>query len=130
MNNVKPERTLGMYLVILYMVLSILSSVTMFVFAPEWFWSHVFIVVFIITIISIVGLWLMKKWGAALTTVLTGIGIATNMVNIVPLRLHEMALDMGEALTYWWAAFNYVGLVLNSVVAFYVFKWIFADRFE
>ena len=130
MNNVKSERTRGIYLVILYMVLSILSSVTMFVFAPEWFLSHVFIVVFIITIISIVGLWLMNKWGAALTTVLTGISIATNMWNIVPLRLHVMSLHIGEALTYWWATFNYIGLVLNPVVAFYVFKWIFANRFK
>jgi hypothetical protein len=137
MNDVpKPERTLGIYLVILYGVLSMLSSVTLMVVAPEFFLNPanapLNVSMPIITLICLVGLWLMKKWGAILMTTITGIGAVILLMNLSYMYLFPEEVEaLNPPPWFWdysWIAYS-ITLVLNTVVAVYLFRWIRAKRF-
>ena len=137
MNRVsKPERTLGIYLVILYFVVGLLSSVTMYVAATDFFLNPVNaplnISMLVIYIISIVGLWLMKRWGAILTAGMAGIGAVIVLMNLSYMYLLPEEIEALNPPLWFW---NYgalvfsVSLILNVVVAVYVSILIRAERF-
>jgi len=129
----KPKRTRGIYLVILFMMISIVIQYITFVLSIEIFMSPVNVVALIITIISTVGLWLMKKWGAALTAILSGMGITLCIWN---LQLEYLLSLKPELLEVSWMCggvtptASSIGLVLYVLIAVYIFKWIFANRFS
>ena len=130
---VKPKRTLGIYLVMFFIMVSIVHQYISFVVSIEMYLSPVNIVALIISIISIVGLWLMKKWGAALTAILSGMGITLCIWN---LQLEYLFTFLPEKLwvLYWMGGVipiaSSIGLILYVVIAIYVFKWIFTNRFS
>lgn len=137
MNGVsKPERTLGIYLVILYLVVGLLSSVTMYVAATEFFLNPVNapanVSMLIIYVISIIGLWLMKRWGVILTAGVAGIGALIVLMNLYYMYLLPEEVEALNPPSWFW---NYgglmfsVSLVLNIVVVVYLFRLIRAKRF-
>jgi len=115
----KPKRSLVIYLVMLWM------AINAFLMIPEIgvFNDYTYVIELIMWVASLIGLWLMKKWGAALTIAILCISLGTSMSTVfvahyLSVLLHPLALV------------NALRVVLNVIVTGYMFNSVFANKFS
>jgi hypothetical protein len=72
-------------------------------------------IMLILWVLSIVGLSLMRKWGAALTTFTLIYAFAFNTFNIIYYSIYLL---------------NGLSAIINAIATVYIFKSIFASRFR
>jgi len=127
--TLKPQRTLGIYLVILFSAISIVYAFSLYVVQPEVYLYPINVLVDALVIVSIVGLWLLKKWGATLKIVSSSIGISASIFNIQEAYYFPWTF---ENLQEYWSVVlvSSITLVLNIIVVVYIFQLVFADRFH
>lgn len=123
----KPAKPVGIYLVVLFFVLATIYSFMLFIIQSETYFHPINVVIDSIAIISVIGLWMMKKWGAALTTVLSGIYLMMDMANLQSAYLYWYSFTPMELLQV--VAISSVELVLSVVVAAYISRLIFTNKF-
>jgi hypothetical protein len=119
LSEVPSRRTLAIYLILVWM------AINAFLMIPEIgvFYDYTYLMELVLWIASIVGLWLMKKWGAALTVVILCFSLGTSVSTFLlaynlSLLLHSISL------------MNALRIVLNTVGTFYVFNSIFTNKFS
>ena len=126
----KPQKTIGIYLVLLYLALHIIFLIAVFVTSYKTFLNPINIALFFIGLFSAVGLWMMKKWGAALTAFLGSAGMAINAVNLQLVYTSPEYFTLLGSLTNWWYPILLAGtLIVNLATVVYIFKNIFENRF-
>lgn len=117
----KIKKSLGLYLTIIWMTLNILLSILMiasgdYMDLNNWIETLLFAA-------SVAGLWLNRKWGLALAVSALCITLGTSMGNVL----------LGYYLNYGLAAFviaNTLRIIINAVAVTYLFKLIFAHKFN
>ena len=115
----KPNRSIATYLVIIWM------AINAFLMIPELgvFNDYTYLIELIMWIASVIGLWLMKKWGAALTIAILCISLGTSMSTVfVGLYL--------ATLLHWLVLLNLLRVVLNVIGIVYMFKSVFGKKFR
>ena len=72
---------------------------------------------------SIAGLWLMKKWGAALSAAVLGVTLGISAGNLL-LTYYSSASQLP------FVPVNALRIILNAIAFVYLFRCIFANRFS
>jgi hypothetical protein len=72
----KPEKSLALYLLVIWMIINVLLFLAMIPGDPQDLNNYIEVILWIP---SIVGLLMMKKWGATLTVAVLGITLGTSM---------------------------------------------------
>jgi hypothetical protein len=114
-----PKRPLGVYLTILWMTINVSMLTYMILTHPDQPHSTIEMTMWIP---SIAGLWLMKKWGAALAVAVLCITLG--------ISLGDVLLICGSStgqLTF--VPVNTLRIILNAAASAYLFKCIFAKKF-
>lgn len=117
MSQVKSSvKTTGIYLVILWLVISVGFKATGFVILPHYFLGAVNVIFMIVEIVAIIGLWTLEKWGFVLTLTILGMGIGSAMINLENVYVFSQ-----------WALIDPVYLLLGmSSVIYLIFDTVFA----
>jgi len=114
------KRPLGIYLVLFWMVINVIMLVYMTLTHPEEPNSFIELLLWVP---SIAGLWLMKKWGAALSAAVLGIALGISLGSLL------LTYNSSTAqLTF--VPVNTLRVILNAVAFVYLFKCIFANKFS
>ena len=110
---------MGIYAIVLWM------AINAFLMIPEIgvFNDYTYVIELIMWIVSLIGLWLMKKWGAALTISILCISLGTSMSTVfvavyLSSLLHPIALV------------NFFRIFINAIGVVYMFKCVFANKFS
>jgi hypothetical protein len=100
-------------------------AINAFLMIPEIgvFNDYTYVIELVMWIVSLVGLWLMKKWGAALTIAILCISLGTSMSTVFV--AHYLS-----ALLHPIALVNALRVPLNTIGIVYMFKSVFAKEFE
>ena len=114
----KTKRSLVIYLIMLWM------AINAFLMIPEigLFNDYTYVIELVLWVASVVGLWLMKKWGAALTVAILCISLGTSLSTVFV--AHYLS-----ALLHPIALVNALRVVINLIGIVYMFKWVFAGEF-
>jgi len=118
--NREPKRLSVIYLLILWMIINVLLFIAMIPGDPQDLNNYIEVVLWIP---SIVGLWMMKKWGAALTVAVLGITLGTSMGNVLLAYYLSMLHEP-------FAPTNALRIVVNAAAIIYLFKNIFSNKFR
>jgi len=103
----------------------------MFITATAMFFHPVNVVALVLTVIAIVGLWLMRRWGAALTIIVYSMVIGFSMYNLYLAYAYPQM--MGGAFTDVFRLVvtqSIAGLVTGVLIVLYMFKSIFKGIFH
>ncbi len=120
-------RTTGIYIVILFYVADAVISISML--ANGTHYVAVNIVGIAVDVVAIVGLWLMKKWGAAFTTVASGKGIGQSILTLQLTYLNPASIS--NTMTFLQnAILPCVVIATDIFIIIYLFKGIFAHKFR
>ena len=102
------------------MIINVLLFIAMIPGDPQDLNNYIEVILWIS---SIVGLWMMKKWGVALTVAVLGITFGASMGNVLLVYylsvLHEP-----------FAPINAFCIVVNAAAIVYLFKNIFSNKFR
>jgi len=116
----KPEKSLTLYLLVFWMIINVLLFLAMIPGDPQDLNNYIEVILWIP---SIVGLLMMKKWGAALTVAVLAITLGTSMGNVLLAYylsvLHEP-----------FAPINALRIVVNAAAIVYLFKNMFSNKFR
>jgi hypothetical protein len=114
----KTKKSLAIYLIILWM------AINTFLMIPEIgvFNDYTYVIELILWIASSIGLWFMKKWGAALTIAILCISLGTSMSTVFV--AHYLS-----SLLHWLALLNFFRAIINAISSVYMFKNVFAMKF-
>jgi hypothetical protein len=115
-----PKKPLGVYLIMLWMAINILLLIAMILRHPEELNSFIEVMLWIP---SIAGLWLMKKWGAALAVAVLCITLGISMGNL-------LLVYRSSTMQLTFVPVNTLRIILNAAASAYLFKCIFANRFK
>ena len=116
----KSKKSLGIYLIMLWMVINVIMLVYMTLTHPEEPNSFIEMMLWIP---SIAGLWLMKKWGAALAAAVLCITLGLSIDNLLLTYYSSTA-----HLTF--VPVNALRIILNAAAFVYLFKCVFANKFS
>ena len=123
------RRPLGVYLIILWEAILIAYSCYLFITATAISFNPYSVIALLLTVISIIGLWLMRKWGAAVTIVLSSMSIAESMYYLMV--AYYSPLMIPQIMDIWLFVTLYtVGLVISILIVVYLFRKIFEDVFD
>lgn len=122
----KPKIPLGTYAIVLYLALSTLYSVVLFALETETYFHAINVVIDIIVVMSIIGLLSATKWGTALTIFTAGVLLMMNMANLQTAWLFWETFAPLELVRV--VAISSVGLVLDIIIAIYLFRRIFPNK--
>ncbi|PVX25602.1 MAG: hypothetical protein CW716_07745 [Candidatus Bathyarchaeum sp.] len=120
MSKTPTERPLAVYFLIIWMLLNVLLFLAMIPSDPQDLNNYIELVLWVP---SIIGLWIMKKWGTALSVTVLGVTTGTSMYIV----LEAYYLDM---LNEAFASINGLRIVVNAVVMVYLFRSIFSGKFS
>ncbi len=118
--NTNPAKTTATYLIIVWMTINILLLILMIPGDSADLNNYIELILWIV---SIAGLWTMKKWGAALTTAVLCITLSTSMGNVLLTYYNNL---MTEPVAY----VNALRIIINAAIIVYLFKNIFAKKFK
>lgn len=123
------KRPLGVYLTILWGVILIAYMCVLFITATAISFNPYNVIALLLIVISIVGLWLMKKWGAAITIVFSSMFIAESMYY---LQVAYYSPEMIPQIMGMWlfVALYTVSLVISILIVVYLFRSIFKRIFR
>ena len=115
----KPKKSLAIYMVILWM------AINTFLMIPEIgvFNDYTYVIELVMWVTSLVGLWLMKKWGAALTITILCISLGTSISTVFVANYYNALLDKI-------ALINALRVALNTVCVVYMFRSVFAKEYS
>jgi hypothetical protein len=105
------------------LVLSTFYSVILFALETETYFYAINVVIDIIVVMSIIGLLSATRWGTALTILTSGILLMMNMANLQTAWLFWETFEPLELVRV--VAISSVGLVLDIIIAIYLFRSIF-----
>jgi hypothetical protein len=114
----KQKRPLGVYPVILWMAINVFLLLNMTLSHPEQPDSYIEVALWIP---SIAGLWLMKKWGVALSAAVLCIALGISMGNV---------LSAYYTAQLAFVPVNTLRIILNAAATVYLFKCVFASKFS
>lgn len=120
MSEIKNEKPLAIFGVVIWMLINVLLFLAMIPEDPQDVNNYIEVILWIP---CIMGLWIMKKWGAALSVTVLGITLGTSMGNVL-LAYYNSAFN--EA----FAPINALRIVVNAVAIVYLFKKIFENKFR
>lgn len=115
-----PKKPLGVYLIMFWMIINVIMLAFMILSHPEEPNSFIEVMLWIP---SIGGLWLMKKWGAALAVAVLCITLGISMGNVL-LAYYSSTMQ----LTF--VPVNALRIILNAAAFVYLFKCIFTNKFR
>ncbi|MFA5365858.1 MAG: hypothetical protein WC325_11815 [Candidatus Bathyarchaeia archaeon] len=118
--NQKPPKTAATYLILAWMAINLLLMVLLIPGDIEDANNYVELILWSA---SIVGLWTMKKAGAALTTAVLCITLSTSMGIVFLAYYNNLML---EPVAY----INALRIVINAAIIVYMFKNIFANKYQ
>jgi hypothetical protein len=116
----KPKKSLGISLIVLWMAINVLMSSYMILSHPEEPNSFLEVMLWIP---SIAGLWLMKKWGATVAVATLCITLGISMGNL-------LLIYQSSTMQLVFVPVNSLRVILNASASVYLFKYIFANRFS
>ncbi|MCW4045066.1 MAG: hypothetical protein NWE94_06065 [Candidatus Bathyarchaeota archaeon] len=116
----KPKKPLGIYLIVLWMTVNIGMLTYMMLTHPEEPNNFIEMALWLP---SIAGLWLMKKWGAALSTATLGITLGISLGHLL------LAYNSSPAQLIF-APVNVLRIALNAAAFAYLSRSIFANKFR
>lgn len=127
----KPSRPLGVYLTILWTVVAIAFLCAVFVTATALYFHPINVVVLVLEAIAIVGLWLMRRWGAALMIVVWSIIMGFSMYNLHVAYAYPQMIGGAFTDMFWLTVRqSIVGLVAGTLIVLYLFKSVFKGVFH
>jgi hypothetical protein len=115
----KSKKSLGIYLVMLWMAINVIMLTYMILTHPDQPNSFIEMILWIP---SIAGLWLMKKWGAALSAAVLCITLGISTSNLLLAYYSPSQLPFVPV--------NTLRIILNATAFAYLFKCIFANKFS
>ena len=118
--NQKSPRTATTYLIIAWMAINLLLMVLLIPGDSADLNNYIELILWSA---SIVGLWTMKKAGAALSTSVLCITLSTSMGIVLLAYYNNLML---EPVAY----INALRIVINAAIIFYMFKNIFANKYK
>ncbi len=118
--TVKPERPIPIYLIAVWMVVNIILLLSMIPHDPNDLNNYLEPILWLP---SLIGLLLMRKWGAALSIAVLCITLGTSMWNVL-LAYYTNTLNLA------FAPINALRIAVNAIVTIYLFTLIFAGKFK
>lgn len=115
----RSKKPLGIYPMMLWMAINVIMLTYMTLSHPDQPNSLAELVLWIP---SMAGLWLMKKWGAALSAAVLGITVGISLGNLL-LAYYSSASQLP------FVPVNALRIILNVVAFVYLFTCIFANKF-
>jgi hypothetical protein len=115
-----PKKPLGVYPIMFWMIINIIMLAFMILSHPEEPNSFIEAMLWIP---SIGGLWLMKKWGAALAVAVLCITLGISMGNV-------LLVYYSSTMQLTFVPVNALRIILNAAASVYLFKCIFAKKFK
>ncbi|MCW4009620.1 MAG: hypothetical protein NWF05_03250 [Candidatus Bathyarchaeota archaeon] len=116
----KPERPIGIYFILVWMVLNTVLLALMIPGDPEDLNNYIEPVLWVA---SMVGLAAMKKAGAAWATTVLGITLGTSLYNML---ISFYTGNLGEPVGY----VNALRIAVNAIAIVYLYRCIFAGKFK
>jgi hypothetical protein len=115
----KPNRSITIYLVMLWM------AINAFLMIPEIgvFNDYTYLIELIMWLASLIGLWLMTKWGAALTIAILCISLGTSTSTVFVALYYS-------SLLHWLSVVNLIRVVLNVIGIVYMFNSVCGKKFS
>jgi len=117
---VAASRALGVYAVLAWMVLNVILFVLMIPGDATDLNNYVEVVLWVC---SVAGLWLGRRWGAALAITVLGITLGTSMGNVL-IGYYTGTLHL------LFAPVNVLRIVVNAVAVVYLFRCVFRGCFR